>query len=103
MRNRNAKPTEQLTRAARQIDHYGKYRLIALVSKGGMSSVHLAEDCTTGERVAIKLLDRHLSSSQFANRLFAEHTVSRRARHTAGAAMTASGAPGQKVIQNKSR
>jgi serine/threonine protein kinase len=70
--------------ASRQIDEAGfdAYGVITEIARGGMSTVYLGEDRTTGERVAIKALDAfYVGHSDLVHRLLGEHDVAQRARH----------------------
>ena len=60
----------------------GKYRLLGLLGKGGMSSVYLAEHTPTGERRALKVLHAdHADDPQASNRLSREAAVVARLSH----------------------
>jgi serine/threonine-protein kinase len=51
----------------------GKYKLIALLGRGGMGSVFLAEHVTMNRRVALKIVPRHIASNRASlERFFAE-------------------------------
>ncbi len=61
---------------------FGDYEVVAPLASGGMGGVYLAMHRTTGDRVALKVLDPHLAShAEVVERLYAERTVSARARH----------------------
>jgi serine/threonine-protein kinase len=60
----------------------GGYDVVGKIARGGMGGVYLATDRTTGERVALKLLDaRYAANEDIVERLFAERTVSASVRH----------------------
>ncbi|WP_375237183.1 PASTA domain-containing protein [Microbacterium schleiferi] len=60
----------------------GRFRLIDLLGTGGSASVFLAEDATSGQRVALKLLHPHLTERPLAREHFlAEAARSARFRH----------------------
>lgn len=46
----------------------GRWRVRGVLGRGGMATVHLAEDVHTGERVALKLLHPHLVADPVARR-----------------------------------
>lgn len=51
----------------------GPYKLGKRIGKGGMGAVYAAEDCETGERVAVKSLSPHLATAEgFRERFEAE-------------------------------
>ncbi|WP_300593983.1 PASTA domain-containing protein [Microbacterium sp.] len=59
-----------------------RFRLIDLLGTGGSASVFLAEDATTGQRVALKILHPHLTERAAAREHFlAEAARSARFRH----------------------
>jgi serine/threonine-protein kinase len=61
---------------------FGDYEVLAPLASGGMGGVYLATHRTTGDRVALKILDPHFANhSEVVDRLYAEHTVSARASH----------------------
>ncbi|HEY0192624.1 MAG TPA: serine/threonine-protein kinase [Kofleriaceae bacterium] len=80
-------------------DRIERYRVVAELARGGMSTVYLGEDTQTGARVAIKALDTYyVGQSDMVLRLLGEHELASRARHPAllevhGAAQTADGLP----------
>ncbi|WP_341578153.1 protein kinase domain-containing protein [Microbacterium schleiferi] len=60
----------------------GRFRLIDLLGTGGSASVFLAEDATSGQRVALKILHPHLTERAAAREHFlAEAARSARFRH----------------------
>ncbi|WP_308164689.1 serine/threonine-protein kinase [Nonomuraea sediminis] len=66
--------------------HIGRYRLLSVLGRGGMGTVHLAED-PSGQRVAIKVINPELSQhEQFRMRFRREADAARRVRRfcTAG-------------------
>jgi eukaryotic-like serine/threonine-protein kinase len=61
---------------------YGEYDVLAPLARGGMGGVFLAVHETTGERVALKVLDPQLASHpEIVARLHAEREVSAAAAH----------------------
>jgi eukaryotic-like serine/threonine-protein kinase len=61
---------------------YGEYEVIAPLAHGGMAGVYLAEHVATGERVALKILDPHLTDhTEVVERLHAEHALASRTQH----------------------
>lgn len=60
----------------------GGYRLISRLGKGGMGTVYLAEDESSCERVALKVLHEHLTrDAHSVERFFAEVEAVSRIRH----------------------
>jgi eukaryotic-like serine/threonine-protein kinase len=60
----------------------GRYSMHGLLAQGGMARVYLAEDRTTGEAVAVKILDRvKTRSSDVRARFFREVEIARMLDH----------------------
>ena len=56
---------------------YGDYEVIAPLATGGMGGVFLASHLTSGERVALKVLDPHFANhGEVVRRLRAERVIS---------------------------
>jgi serine/threonine protein kinase len=78
---------------------FGDYELIAPLATGGMGGVYLASHTTTGERVALKVLDPLFANhAEVVTRLYSERTISVRATHPGlvhirAAARTSDGVP----------
>ena len=89
----------QLLAAMRGRQRFGSYELVAPLASGGMGGVYLARDVTSGEQVALKILDPVFASHpEVVARLFSEHTISSQVAHPSlleirGAAHTADGVP----------
>lgn len=67
--------------------HIGRYRLLSVLGRGGMGTVHLAED-PSGQRVAIKVINPELSQhEQFRMRFRREADAARRVRRFCTAAV----------------
>ncbi|MBC7976869.1 MAG: serine/threonine protein kinase [Myxococcales bacterium] len=87
--------------AAQRIDEarLDGYDVITKLARGGTSTVYLAEDRQTGERVAIKTLDPfYVGHSDMVHRLLGEHELAQRVHHPGvleirGADQTAQGIP----------
>lgn len=63
-------------------EQIGRYRVKSVVGAGGMSTVWLAEDSATGQRVAIKVLSETLARSLRARRrFFREGEIARSIEH----------------------
>jgi serine/threonine protein kinase len=63
---------------------FGDYDVVAPLASGGMGGVFLATHRTTGDRVALKVLDPVFANhTEVVERLYAERTVSARASHPA--------------------
>ena len=61
---------------------FGEYEVVAPLASGGMGGVYLASHVTSGERVALKVLDPAFADhAEVVQRLYAEHAVASRARH----------------------
>lgn len=61
---------------------FGEYELVAPLAAGGMGGVYLATHVTTGERVALKVLDPLFAGhDEIVRRLYSERTISMRAMH----------------------
>ena len=61
---------------------YGEYEVVAPLASGGMGGVYLAMHRTTGDRVALKVLDPVFANhTEVVERLYAEQAVSARASH----------------------
>ena len=60
----------------------GRYRLVALLGRGGMGEVYRADDLTLDQPVALKFLPAGVAAD--AERLAQFHAELRRARHPGG-------------------
>src|SRR5688572_31573867 len=61
---------------------YGEYEVLAPLARGGMGGVYLAAHQDTRERVALKVVDRHLANHrEVVERLHAEHALASSASH----------------------
>jgi serine/threonine protein kinase len=61
---------------------FGPYEVVAPLASGGMGGVYLASHSSTGERVALKVLDPLFADhAEVVKRLYAERAVSARASH----------------------
>ena len=78
---------------------FGDYELIAPLATGGMGGVYLASHITTGEQVALKVLDPLFANhAEVVARLYSERTISVKATHPGlvhirDAARTSDGVP----------
>ncbi|MFG0264166.1 MAG: protein kinase [Rhodopirellula sp. JB055] len=52
------------------LEHFGNYRVIRTLGTGGMGEVYLAEDVTSGQKVALKLLQHRASKQPRLRRRF---------------------------------
>ncbi|MGN9845407.1 serine/threonine-protein kinase [Nonomuraea sp. H19] len=67
--------------------HIGRYRLLSVLGRGGMGTVHLAED-PAGQRVAVKVINPELTQhEQFRMRFRREADAARRVRRFCTAAV----------------
>ncbi|MBB6349824.1 serine/threonine-protein kinase [Nonomuraea muscovyensis] len=67
--------------------HIGRYRLLSVLGRGGMGTVHLAED-PAGQRVAVKVINPELSQhEQFRMRFRREADAAQRVRRFCTAAV----------------
>ena len=66
----------------KQRSEYGEYEVVAPLARGGMGGVYLAAHEATRERVALKVVDRHLANHpEVVERLHAEHRLASSASH----------------------
>ena len=73
---------DQLRRGRHKGFMLGKYRLLRLLGKGGMSSVYLAEHTALNNKVAIKVLPRHrVDQTSYLARFEREARTSARLNH----------------------
>lgn len=62
--------------------HFGNYRILGLISRGGTCGVYLAACVTTGRRVALKILDPHWGRhDDIVERMFAEQRIASSVSH----------------------
>jgi predicted Ser/Thr protein kinase len=59
----------------------GRYRVVALLGKGGMGEVYRADDLTLGQPVALKFLPAAAASEEMLTRLRSEVRIARRVSH----------------------
>ena len=59
----------------------GGYRLLGLLGSGGMGTVYEAEQLATGRRVALKMLDLQLDSSEMLQRFLREGRLAASVNH----------------------
>lgn len=77
---------------------YGDYEVIAPLATGGMGGVFLASHVTSGERVALKVLDPHFANhGEVVRRLRAERVISAKATHPGLVAIHAADDSGEGV------
>ncbi|MFI6504533.1 serine/threonine-protein kinase [Nonomuraea typhae] len=70
-----------------ETSHIGRYKLISVLGRGGMGTVHLAED-PSGQRVAVKVINPELSQhEQFRMRFRREADAAQRVRRFCTAAV----------------
>ncbi|MEU8401292.1 serine/threonine-protein kinase [Nonomuraea sp. NPDC048892] len=70
-----------------ETSHIGRYRLLSVLGRGGMGTVHLAEDAA-GQRVAVKVINPELSQhEQFRMRFRREADAAQRVRRFCTAAV----------------
>ncbi|MER7370457.1 serine/threonine-protein kinase [Nonomuraea wenchangensis] len=70
-----------------ETSHIGRYRVLSVLGRGGMGTVHLAED-PAGQRVAVKVINPELSQhEQFRLRFRREADAARRVRRFCTAAV----------------
>lgn len=86
MSRRRSEPTHELPESQRikRLQHLqlGAYEVTAPIARGGTSSVFLGKHSTTGEDVALKVLDPIFADkSEVVDRLFSERTISQRVQH----------------------
>jgi serine/threonine-protein kinase len=75
-------PTMQYVSSMSADVRFGDYEVVAPLASGGMGGVYLAMHRTTGDRVALKVLDPVFANhSEVVDRLYAERTVSAMASH----------------------
>src|SRR5687767_9322982 len=66
----------------RHANRYGEYEVLAPLARGGMGGVYLAAHESTREKVALKVVDRHLANHrEVVDRLHAEHLLAASATH----------------------
>ena len=64
-----------------QIDQIGGYEIIDLVGEGGQGSVYRAQDPSTGQTVAIKILSHSASDGEFLDRFQREASIMATIKH----------------------
>lgn len=68
--------------ARRVLARFGHYDVLAPIARGGMGGVYLAAHATTGERVALKVLDPQFAGHQeVVERLLGEYALASRVHH----------------------
>ncbi len=78
----NATTKLETVNTAPEASRLGTYNVIAPIARGGTSGVFVGEHASTGEKVALKVLDPfYRNHDEVVNRLLAERKVSMRVRH----------------------
>ena len=79
-------------RKRRRVSPFGGYEVISPIARGGMGGVYLAAHVSTGERVALKVLDPAFADhAEIVERLLAEHALASRTDHPGVVAIRAAG------------
>jgi eukaryotic-like serine/threonine-protein kinase len=75
-------PLQRADRRRKPSARFGEFEVVAPLARGGMGGVYLARHETTGERVALKVLDAQFASHpEIVERLFAEQQLASRVKH----------------------
>jgi serine/threonine-protein kinase len=91
--------TMHMASLMRARERFGSFELVAPLASGGMGGVYLARHVTSGERVALKVLDPLFANhAEVVARLFSEHAISSSVSHAGllevrAAARTPDGVP----------
>lgn len=80
------------------MSRYGEYDVLAPLASGGMGGVYLARHVTSGERVALKVLDPVFADHpEIVRRLYSECAIATRATHPGLVAIRGSGTTADNV------
>lgn len=75
-------PLATRTSRPRRSNRFGEFEVELPLARGGTAGVYLATHATTGERVALKVLDAHFASyPEVVARLYEERTLASSAEH----------------------